>query len=170
MKVKILIAAVLFWGTILSCFGAPKRSPAKVQLDKVVQSIKSSPDAEVTKLGSVMIAMMKITLMEETHHTQTEDVMLSLMDNSSKMVVAEYPDCSTADKEKFARQLSEALSSFQTIVQFQDEEDFVTIYGLPGETGEQFNDIVMFSQSECMLIQFSGEYSISALRSISNTK
>ena len=165
MKVKFLIAVILSLYIALYCFGAPKKNSAKVQLDKAVESIKSNPDAEVTKLGTVMVAMMKMTLMEESH-TQTEDVMLSLMDNTKKMVVAEYPDCSKTDKEKFSKQLSEALEAYQTIAQFQDEKDIIAIYGLPDEKSEQLNDIVMFSQSECMLILFSGAYSIPALQNL----
>lgn len=160
MKRIVLLAIALT--TACLCFGTGKSGTNEPRLDKVIETMKHNKDADVVKLGWLGMSFFKIALKHEADDPEDKAV-LSLMKDTKSMTIADYSDCSHADRAAFSTKIAQALAGHEVILEIKDDDDTVTFYGIFDEQAGTVSDIVMYSPSDCDIILFEGKYEASAI-------
>jgi hypothetical protein len=90
---------------------------------------------------------------------EEERAALEIMDGLRRIVVLDYEEADSSQRESFTRKMTEILDSAEKIIEVKDEEDILNIYGTCADDGDSIDDLMIFSPGDCSLICLFGSIS-----------
>ena len=105
-------------------------------------------------LGLGLVRMIAKASMDEE-----ERAALEIMDGLRKVVVLDYEDADSSQRESFTRKMTDILDRAEKILEVKDEEDILNIYGTCANDGDSIDDLIIFCPGDYSLICLFGSVS-----------
>lgn len=105
-------------------------------------------------LGLGLVRMIAKSSMDEE-----ERAALEIMDGLRRIVVLDYEDADSSQRESFTRKMTGILDRAEKIMEVKEEEEILNIYGTFADEGDSIDDLMIFSPGDCSLICLFGSIS-----------
>lgn len=105
-------------------------------------------------LGLGLIRMIANASMDEE-----ERAALEIMDGLRRIVVLDYEEADSSQRESFTRRMIDILDGAEKIMEVKDEGDVLNIYGTCADDGDSIDDLIIFSPGDYSLICLFGSIS-----------
>ena len=112
---------------------------------------------ETVSVGGLGLGLIK--MIAKPSMDEEERAALEIMDGLRRIVVLDYEDADSSQRESFTRKMTEILDSAEKIIEVKDEEDVLNIYGTCADDGDSIDDLMVFSPGDCSLICLFGSIS-----------
>ena len=112
---------------------------------------------ETVSVGGLGLGLIK--MIAKPSMDDEERAALEIMDGLRRILVLDYEEADSSQKESFTRKMTEILDSAEKIIEVKDEEDVLNIYGTCADGGDSIDDLMIFSPGDCSLICLFGSIS-----------
>ena len=158
MKKSLLILSMIL--TTITVFAArPAETDAHSyktafkSLTAVVEEFKNKEGFDVMSLGPVAISAVRTLSRMTADASQDDDTKMAVafLSGVKKMVVAEYGESAEDIRNAFNERVESAMDKIEPIMEANDEEDNVKIYGTVDEDTKKVTDLVIFVRDDCLV-------------------
>ena len=112
---------------------------------------------ETVSVGGLGLGLIK--MIAKPSMDEEERAALEIMDGLRRIVVLDYEEADSSQRESFTRKMTEILDSAEKIIEVKDEEDILNIYGTCADDGDSIDDLMIFSPGDRSLICLFGSIS-----------
>lgn len=139
---------------------SPEGRIPKTQLTSVIADYRHSEGVEVVRLGRLATGAVKgVVRVASVNDPDARDA-LRLMKGVKSLYVFDYASCRPALRERINRRLNRVFQNTELLMEVNDENDRMQIFGLYDEQSDVVRDFVLYTPSECTLICIFGSVSM----------
>lgn len=153
---RIFFAILLLASTI--SVAAESRKVNTADVIRLVRTYKTEPGFDVVSVGKIGIGLARFVANISVDNEE-DKAAIALLKGIDKIVVVDYEEASEAKRNNFNHKLNSFLDKAEKLIEINDEEDTLNIYGTSVNGGESIGDIMIFIPEDCALICILGSIS-----------
>lgn len=156
-----MLASVTMFG-----YSANKNSQSKVT--SLINEYRQHNGFSCINIGRLGLATLKTVarIAADEEDKKDLDMLMELSKDIKKITLVDYEDCPRNIRDRFSERMATALEGSSLLMEVKDEEDNISIYGVPNENGSVISDLVIFSPNEYKFIRLLGKFSIDTVMDI----
>ena len=157
---KRIFFLLLLLAPLAGAAASPEGRIPKTQLTNVIADYRHSEGVEVVRLGRLATGAVKgVVRVASVNDPDARDA-LRLMKGVKSLYVFDYASCRPALRERINRRLNRVFQNTELLMEVNDENDRMQIFGLYDEQSDVVRDFVLYTPSECTLICIFGSVSM----------
>lgn len=137
--------------------GAEYKNTNSGAVTDLIREYNLTEGFETVSVGGLGLGLIK--MIAKPSMDEEERAALEIMDGLRRIVVLDYEDADSSQRESFTRKMTEILDRAEKIIEVKDEEDILNIYGTCADDGDSIDDLMIFSPGDCSLICLFGSIS-----------
>lgn len=137
--------------------GAEYKNTNSGAVTDLIREYNLTEGFETVSVGGLGLGLIK--MIAKPSMDEEERAALEIMDGLRRIVVLDYEEADSSQRESFTRKMTEILDSAEKIIEVKDEEDVLNIYGTCADDGDSIDDLMIFSPGDCSLICLFGSIS-----------
>ncbi len=150
--------AAIAVGTCLNAGAQTTKSKSKDIID-LVHSYSPKDGFEVVSVGKFGINIAKVFAKKAAETKEEKKEIMEFMDGLQQMVIVDFEDAASAQKDEFKSRIADFLKNSEKIVEMKDNGESMNIYGSSSNDGETIDDLIMYVPEDCALICLLGRIS-----------
>ena len=160
---KKLLLFLLLLGPITATAASPDGRIPKTQITSFITEYSHCEGVDVVRLGRLATGAVKGVVRVASIGDPDAREALSLMKGVKSLFVFDYASCSPALRDRIGRRLNRIFRNTELLMEVNDEEDRMQIFGLYDERTDAVRDFVLYTPSECALICIFGSVSMNTI-------
>ena len=160
---KKLLLFLLLLGPIAATAASPEGRIPKTQISTVISEYSHCEGVDGVRLGRLATGAVKGVVRVASIKDRDAREALSLMKGVKSLYVFDYASCSPALRDRIGRRLDRIFRNTELLMEVNDEEDKMQIFGLYDEKTDAVRDFVLYTPSECTLICIFGSISMNTV-------
>lgn len=160
---KKLLLFLLLLGPIAATAASPEGRIPKTQISTFISEYSHCEGVDVVRLGRLATGAVKGVVRVASIKDRDAREALSLMKGVKSLYVFDYASCSPALRDRIGRRLDRIFRNTELLMEVNDEEDKMQIFGLYDEKTDAVRDFVLYTPSECTLICIFGSISMNTV-------
>ena len=154
---KKILLFLLLLGPITATAASPDGRIPKTQITSFISEYSHCEGVDVVRLGRLATGAVKGVVRVASIGDPDAREALSLMK------VFDYASCTPALRDRIGRRLNRIFRNTELLMEVNDEEDRMQIFGLYDERTDAVRDFVLYTPSECALICIFGSVSMDTI-------
>ena len=137
--------------------GAEYKNTNSGAVTDLIREYNLTEGFETVSVGGLGLGLIKMIAMPSMD--EEERAALEIMDGLRRIVVLDYEEADSSQRESFTRRMTDILDRSEKIMEVKDEGDILNIYGTCADDGDSIDDLMIFSPGDCSLICLFGSIS-----------
>ncbi len=135
------------------------------ELMDLVSDYRSNPEFEVVQFGGIAMSAVKTIVLTAMAGDPDPDVRAArkLIRGIRRIAIVDYSDCGTNVKDRFNRKLDRILRNTDPLMEFKDEGERMTIYGVVSDKGDKLQNFILCNPEDGTLICLFGTIDIDTI-------
>lgn len=157
---KIFLFAFLCLLVFTSCANGANKKKASVdnsELSSLVNEYRHVDGFHAIRVGSMGTSIAKMILKSVAKEDKDAQLVSNIAEGVRKVVIIEYDDASTADKDAFTARFKDCIRNSELLLEAKDDDDMVKLYGITTEDGSAIRDIILYTPSENAVVCMFGK-------------
>lgn len=160
---KKLLLFLLLLGPITATAASPDGRIPKTQITSFISEYSHCEGVDVVRLGRLATGAVKGVVRVASVGDPDAREALALMKGVKSLYVFDYGSCEPALRDRIGRRLNRIFRNSELLMEVNDDEDQMQIFGLYDERTDAVRDFVLYTPSECALICIFGSVSMNTI-------
>lgn len=160
---KKILLFLLLLGPIMATAASPDGRIPKTQITSFITEYSHCEGVDVVRLGRLATGAVKGVVRVASIGDPDAREALSLMKGVKSLYVFDYASCTPALRDRIGRRLNRIFRNTELLMEVNDEENRMQIFGLYDERTDAVRDFVLYTPSECALICIFGSVSMDTI-------